>query len=228
MLNKEKKYKLIMFDLDGTINDSGEGIIESVQYALDHFGLKNEPVEKLRKFVGPSLVDSFTNFYHMSEEDVKKAVALYREVYESGNLFHLTVYEGMKELLKALNEKGNIKTSVVTSKPYKFAVPILEKFQIKDYFSYIIGTDVKDPSSDKSRLIDRAIEEARGGLADLEKSEAIMIGDTHFDIEGAKKSEVASIGVSYGYGTREELERAGADIVVDSVSELSELLLEKL
>ncbi len=220
----DKEYKLLMFDLDGTINDSGEGIMESVQYALDHFDMPNRPEQELRRFVGPSLVDSFTEYYHFPPEDVQKAVALFRKVYESDNLLHLTVYPGMNGLLEALHESPKYETAVVTSKPYKFVFPILEKFGLKGYFSIITGTEVTDPSSDKSRLIDRTFYKAMELFPKIKKEDCLMIGDTRFDIEGAKKSGVDSVGVTYGYGTRQELEQAGAKYIVDSAQGLGELL----
>lgn len=204
-------YSLIMFDLDGTINDSGPGIMESVQYALDHFGLKEQPQEMLRKFVGPSLMDSFTRLYHFSEEDAEKAVTLYRDVYQKENMFHLTVYPGIVDVLKALHENPTKRVVLVTSKPFKFAEAILKHYDLFQYIEFISGPDFSDSSSDKSRLIDRAISKAG-----MKKDDALMIGDTHFDIDGAVKSGVDSIGVTYGYGSREELQTSGATYLVDN------------
>ena len=211
----EMIYKNLLFDLDGTVMDSGEGIMESAQYALDHFGFKNEPTDTLRKFVGPSLFYSFTHLYGLGDEDAKKAVQLYRNVYESGNKFHATPYDGIEDALRELKDMG-YDIILVTSKPHIFAKQILEHFDLAKYFSNVVGPEMADSSSDKARLINKAINEMN-----LSKELTIMIGDTRFDIEGALDSGIDSIGVTYGYGPKEDLGKA--TYIVDSVQELKNM-----
>lgn len=207
----------ILWDLDGTIMNSGSGIMHSVQYALDHFGMQREPEEKLRRFVGPSLMDSFTNFYGMHEEDAKEAVRLYREVYESGNLFDAEVYDGVEDVLRQLKEQGK-KNIIVTSKPHMFADRIVDHFGLRQYLTGVVGTEPADPSSKKGRLIEKAVKQYA-----LCKEETVMIGDTRFDIEGAREAGVCSIGVAYGFGTEDALSRAGADAIVYKPEEILRL-----
>lgn len=211
-------YDLIMFDLDGTVIDSGKGIMESAQFALDHFDMPNRPEDELRLFVGPSLMDSFMNRYGFSEEKAREAVNYYRSVYSTENLFHLTVYPDIKEVVLALKEKGKT-TVLVTSKPAEFASRILEKYGLSDCFSFIKSPSLTDPSSDKTKLINDAINEAQ-----IPKDKAIMIGDRHFDILGAKNAGVDSIGVLYGYGSKEELESNGTTYLAETAKDILNLL----
>ena len=210
--------KTILFDLDGTIMDSGEGIMESAQYALNHFGFEKESLENLRRFVGPSLMYSFTTFYGLSEEDASRAVGLYREVYNGGNLFHAKVYDGMEEVLSKLKERGH-QLIVVTSKPENFVVRILAKFHLDCYFEGVISPDLMDPSSDKARLIRRAMDKFH-----FQKVDAVMIGDTKYDMLGAAETGLKSIGVTYGYGSLSELMDAGACHLCEKPSEIFDLL----
>lgn len=217
-MNTMKNYQAILIDLDGTVIDSGPGIMESVQYALDKMGYGPADPETLRKFVGPSLMDSFTHLYGMSKEDAEHATAYYREVYSTGNMFHFDLYEGIEDCLKALHEAGK-RLILVTSKPHVYAERILEKSKMDRYFEYQTGPELSDASSQKVRLIEKAISECG-----LKKEETIMVGDTHFDIDGAVQAGIDSVGVTYGYGRGEELKEAGASYLVDSPEALSELL----
>ena len=208
-------YRNIMFDLDGTVTDSGRAIISSVEYALSHFGYENQPKEKLQSFIGPSLFDSFTREYAMNEEDCKKAVALYREVYEKkGLMFDVDIYEGIPELLRDLKNRG-FRVFLVTSKPLHFTGQIMDHIGLSEYFDALIGPELTDPDSDKKRLIERAVLE--NGLL---KEECLMIGDTKFDILGACGAGVDSVGVLYGYGREEELKACGATYLADSAARI--------
>ncbi len=209
-----KKYDAILLDLDGTIMDSGPGIMKSAQYALDHFGYPNEPEETLRRFVGPSLVDSFMGIYGLSEAEAEKATEYYREVYPVSGIFDAKVYDGMRETLQKLFDDGK-KLLLVTSKPHVFAERILEHFDLAPLFCYQTGPELDDHNSEKSRLIDKAVREMQ-----LDKAKVLMVGDRHFDIDGAKKSGVDSLGVTYGYGSLEELREAGADYIAHSPAEI--------
>jgi phosphoglycolate phosphatase len=205
-----------MFDLDGTVTDSGRAIISSVEYALAHFGITDQPIEKLHTFIGPSLFDSFSREYNMSNEDIDKAVKLYRSIYEKERMYDVDIYDGIPELLELLN-KTNHTVLLVTSKPIKFAEKILARYNLDTYFTHMVGPDLTDHSSDKKRLIEKAVKDYG-----LNKDECIMIGDTKYDIKGALDAGVDSIAVSYGYGKLEEMN--AATFTVDNASEIAKIL----
>ena len=213
-----RRYRAVLFDLDGTINDSGPGIMNSVRYSLEKLG--HPPLEEktLRRFVGPSLLYSYETYCGMEEEEAWKAVETYRECYHAGECYNLQVYDQIPQLLSDLKESG-IRCAVVTSKPQEMARQILEHFDLASAFDAIIGPDPYDPSNQKSVLIKRALD-ALG----LKACDVIMAGDSRYDIIGAKEAGCASIGVTYGYGTREELIENGADYLVDAPLEMKKIL----
>ena len=214
-----QKYETALFDLDGTITDSGPGIMESVQYALTKFGYAEQSEETLRQFVGPSLVDSFTRLYHMTYKEAEQATAAYREVYNTGNLYHAKLYDGIEMVFQRLLDAG-IRIVLLTSKPQGTAERVLDHFGITKYFFHVTGPDEHDPSSDKSRLIRRTVEETG-----IDLSRSIMIGDTHFDIEGANAVSMDSIAVTYGYGPRESLLSCHPTYMVDAPEGIADILL---
>ncbi|HIS62752.1 MAG TPA: HAD family hydrolase [Candidatus Scybalomonas excrementigallinarum] len=212
-----KQY--ILFDLDGTITDSGLGITKSVQYALRAMGIEEENLEALKVFIGPPLKESFMEFYHMTEEDAKKAVEKYREYYKEKGIFENQLYDGIIELLKDLKqEKKTI--LLATSKPEVFANQILEYFNIRQYFDYVAGAELHGPRNEKLDVMKYAMELA--GIEDVKK--AIMIGDRKFDMESAKELGMEGIGVLFGFGDKEELQKAGATYLVEVPSEIKELV----
>ena len=213
-----KQYKVLFFDLDGTVTNSGPGIMKSVQYALAHFGMPHEPESKLRRFIGPSLIDSFRTIYGFSLEKAEEATAYYREMYSGGEIFDLTVYDGITDCLQKSMDRG-LKNVLVTSKPHTYASQILERYKLEDYFIYQTGPELSDPSSDKTRLINKALRDLS-----CSQKEVVMIGDTHFDIDGAVSAGVDSIGVTYGFGTKDELLAAGADYLADSPEDILRVL----
>lgn len=214
------EYKYVLFDLDGTLTDSAPGIINSVIYALKKYGIEVDDRKSLYKFVGPPLADSFENYYGFSKEKIEKTIEYYHEYYRDKGMFENLVYEGLESLLKTL--KDNNKTLIVaTSKPQVLAEKILEHFNIAKYFTCIAGSNIDGTRSKKSEVIKYALESC--GITDL--SEVIMIGDRKYDIIGAKQAGVSSIGVLYGYGDRNELEKAGADFIADTVEDIEKLLL---
>ena len=212
-------YKNIMFDLDGTITDSERAITSSVRYALDRQGITDQPIEKLRRFIGPSLFDSFTREFGLDAAAAEEAVRDYRQVYEAGRMYDVDVYPGIEELLKELSEAGS-RLILVTSKPEVFSGRIIEKVGLRKYFCYISAALPATKDSDKTRLIENAVD-ALG----LDKDECVMIGDTRYDIDGAKRARVASIGVTYGFGSRDQLEEAGADHIAGDAREIGLILL---
>ena len=205
-----KNYKYIFMDLDGTITQSEFGIIRSARVALKKMGINtdNESDKDMLKFIGPPLYSSFHDFYGMNEEDAMKAVSYYREYYEAGGLFDAPLYDGIKEVIEKLSEDGK-DVFVVTSKPGVIAERIVEHFGLSDSIISVIGPDKSEKSPKKKALIERAISE--NDISD--KAAVVMIGDRMYDIEGANEAGVDSIGVLYGYGSREELEEAGATYI---------------
>lgn len=215
-----KEYQYILFDLDGTLTEPAEGITNAVKYALEKFGICDVSREELLKFIGPPLRDSFKDYYDFNEEDSQKAVRYYREYFGEKGIFENKVYPGITDLLGRLKEKG--KTLVVaTSKPEKYTVQILDRFHLAEYFDFVAGATMDNSRTRKADIIQYAINHAP--ILDVEK--AIMIGDRHHDIDGANAAHMDSIGVLYGYGTKEELSKAGATYIVSDIRELGEMLL---
>lgn len=212
------KYKNLLFDLDGTLTDSGEGITNSVRNALNYFKIEVNSEEELRRFVGPPLRDSFRKFYNFNEEETTLAVEKFREYFREKGMFENKVYEGMDKLLDELHKNGT-KTFVTTSKPEEFATKILEHFNLEKYFTYIHGATMDLSVSKKEQIIGYTIKQHN-----LKLEETIMIGDRAEDIIGAHENHIDSIGVLYGYGDYEELSEVKPTYIVKDVKELSELL----
>lgn len=217
MLNKQ----VFLFDLDGTLTDPEMGITNSVAYALEYYGIHVKERKTLHPFIGPPLRDSFQKYYNFSEEQAGEAVWKYREYFSTKGLFENEVYEGIVPMLKKLKDAGRT-LIVATSKPTVYSVQILEHFGLSEYFDDIQGSCLDGTRDAKDEVIAYALEQNR--VTDLDS--AVMIGDRCYDIAGAKKCGLESIGVLYGYGDRQEMESAGADHIVNTVAELEKLLLE--
>jgi phosphoglycolate phosphatase len=215
---KNKEY--ILFDLDGTLTDSGLGITKSVRYALESFGIHTDSLDALKPFIGPPLKDSFIEFCGFSEEKAAEAIAKYREYFSVTGIYENELYEGVITLLEALKSAGK-KLVLATSKPEVFTNKILEHFKIDQLFEFVSGSELDGRRNDKAEIIAHAIAGAK--IAD--PSRAVMIGDRKHDIIGAEKNRMDSIGVLYGYGSLAELEAAGAGNIAATVKELSSLLL---
>ncbi|MGN0354150.1 MAG: HAD family hydrolase [Muricoprocola sp.] len=214
----DKKY--IFFDLDGTLTDPQEGITKSVQHALKSFGIIVEDRSQLNKFIGPPLDWSFETFYGFSHEQAVEAVNRYREHFGVKGKFENEVYEGIPELLGKLREAG--KTLIVaTSKPTFYSKQILEHFDLAKYFTDIQGSEMNGERTDKAEVIAYAMKQNHI----VDPKEIIMVGDREHDMIGACKNGVQAVGVLYGYGTREELEKNGASFIAQSVEELERILL---
>ncbi len=213
------KYEYILFDLDGTLTDPAIGITNSVKYALEKYGIEVSDNRELYKFIGPPLWESFENYYRFSTEEAKNAVEYYREYYRDKGIFENLVYDGLEDLLKTLKDKNKI-LIVATSKPEVFAKQILVHFNIAKYFTYVAGSNLDGTRVKKYEVINYALKSCN--IIDLSK--AIMIGDREHDIIGAKEVGINSIGVLFGYGDRNELEKAGADFIVDTVADIGKVL----
>lgn len=216
-----KKY--LLFDLDGTLTDPREGITGCVQYALKQCGIDEPDLQKLEAFIGPPLQESFMEFYHMSGQQAAEAVAKYRERFENRGIFENQLYEGIPKMLRSLKARG-LKLAVASSKPTVFVERILEYFKIDKFFDVVVGSELDGTRVKKDEVIREALLRLFGDLP-VKCEEVYMIGDRRFDIEGARAMRVESVGVTYGYGSMEELKEAKADYIVRSVEELRRFLL---
>ena len=207
-------YDVILFDLDGTLTDPGLGITNSVAYALERYGIEVENRESLYPFIGPPLADSFMNFYGFDSEKAMDAITVYREYFRNKGIFENEAYEGVRELLENIKASGR-KTVLATSKPEEFAVRILEHFDLAKYFDVVAGASMDEKRNKKGDVIKYAMEKGA-----FRSENAVMIGDREHDIFGARENGLDSIGVLYGYGSRQELENAGADYIAESVQDI--------
>lgn len=212
-----QKYTTAIFDLDGTITDSGPGIMNSIRYALRKHGISEPSEEVLRTFIGPPLKEQFRKVFHLSEEEGAAMVSAYREYYGEKGLFENRVYEGVPEMLEHLKRSG-VKIVMATSKPEEYAKRIARHFGFDKYFDFIGGACMNGERTDKYEVIEYVLSSC--GISGDDRACAVMIGDRRHDIAGAKKAKLESIGALYGYGSREELEEAGADRIAASPEEV--------
>lgn len=211
--------KYILMDLDGTVTDPKLGITKSVQYALKSFGINVDDLDSLCKFIGPPLRGSFREYYGFDDAKAEEAITKYREYFAETGLYENEVFHGMEAMLTKLKEAD--KTLIIaTSKPEVFARRIIEHFGLDGYFTDICGAELDGRRSVKEEVIRYAL--ARNQITDY--SEAVMVGDRKHDILGAKAVGLASIGVLYGYGDREEHEIAGADWIAETVDEVYNII----
>lgn len=212
-----KKYDVILFDLDGTLTDSAEGIVNCAEYALGAMGITEPDRNRLLRFIGPPLVDSFMDFYGMSREDALKAVALYRERFPVKGIFENRVYEGIPEALELLKKSGK-RLAVATSKPEVYAKRILEHFELAEYFEAVTGAELSGERNAKSEVIEECLKR----LGNPDKDTVLMVGDRKHDVIGAKACGVDCAGVKFGYAEENELENAGAVCTFDTPIQLAE------
>lgn len=213
-------YQYILFDLDGTLTDSREGITKSVQYALDQIGIHEPDLTSLEHFIGPPLYDEFIRCYGFSPEVAKNAVAAYRERYNEVGWKENLLFDGIPAVLKALGDAGR-KLGVASSKPKVFVERILNLFDIAQYFDVVSGATLDGKVSTKAQVLDCAL----NGLGVTDKAQAVLVGDRMHDVEGAKAHGIDCVGVTFGFGGRQELAEAGAAHIVDTMDELQAVLL---
>ena len=215
-----RSYSYVLFDLDGTLTDSGTGIMNGFAYAIGKMGDKVPDRDQLRRFVGPPLQDSFGRVLGYSPEDTDKAVALYREYYNTmGGALENKVYPGVAQLLPDLKKEG--KTLVVaTSKSARATDTVLSHFGLKQYFDFVATADDRSRPR-KSDVIRYVLDHYK--ITD--KSLAVMIGDRENDVTAAKEVGIDSVGVLYGYGDKEELTAAGATYIAESVADIRERIM---
>lgn len=215
-----KKYQVILFDLDGTLSDPKVGITKSVQYALMKMGLDMPDLDELEGFIGPPLQESFANDYHFDKKQTQAALVFYRERFKEKGMFENELYPEIPLLLQELSKQG-LTLVVATSKPTVFAVEILRHFKLEQYFDLIVGSNLDGTRTAKSEIIQFILEE----YPSHQHEDFIMIGDRKHDIIGANNTEIDSIGVTYGYGSLQELTLAEPTYLVRSVHELREFLM---
>lgn len=206
----------ILFDLDGTLTDSGEGILNCAEFALKHFGLPIPSREAMRVFVGPPLRDTFYQF-GVPKDRLDEAVEVYRSRYIPIGKYENHPYPGIEMLLARLKQQGH-RLYIATSKPEQMSIDILNHFGLAPYFDLIAGATLDGSRDEKDKVIAYLL----GQIGSLE--DAVMVGDTAFDILGAKAHGIPGIGVSWGYGKVSDMEKAGAVAIADSVDELYMLL----
>ena len=211
------RYKNLLFDLDGTLTDSGEGIMNSGRYAFEQLGIECPDTQNLRKMVGPPLGTSFA-LLGVPENQIEEAIRLYRDKYNNhGGKYQNEVYPSIEEMLKSLQQLG-CKLYVATSKPEALAREIIEGFKLDSYFEYIAGATLDHSRESKGDVL-RYLLEMTGNINDT-----VMVGDTNFDVIGAHEQNIPCIGVAWGYGTVEDMEEAGAEKIVRSAEELLKYL----
>ena len=211
-------YKNIFLDLDGTLTDSGEGIMNSVAYSLRKFGIEETNREKLRTFIGPPLFASYIREYGLDHEKALLAVDYYREYFAPKGIYENRPYDGIPELLRDLKAAGR-KLYLATSKPEPYALEIVKHFGLWQYLDGLFGSTMTEERTKKEEVVAYALENTG-----IDKDNVVMIGDRSHDIIGAKANGVRSIGVLFGYGSREELEDAGADAIAETVEDLRQIL----
>lgn len=220
-------FEYILFDLDGTLTAPKLGITSSVQYALRALGIEEPSLDKLEVFIGPPLSDSFREFYGLDEEQMITAVDKYRERFAAQGIFENEIYPGIPQMLADLKEKGKI-LAIASSKPTLFVERILDHFEIRKYFDYIVGSNMDGTRGRKEEVVEEALRQMLPvGMAPAKKRDTVaMVGDRKFDIEGAAAHGITSVGVSFGYAPEGELEQAGADFIVNSVQSLYDVLAQ--
>ncbi len=219
----QKGFSYVLFDLDGTLIQSEFGIIDSAVYALEKCGIAVEDRSTLKKFIGPPVYTSFTEFYGFDEARALQAVAWYREYYEREGVYAAPLYDGVRQMLTELKAAGK-KLALVTSKPLEMAEVVLAHHGIRDFFMTVSAPDKKERFSIKEKLTAAALD----ALGVRDKRDAVMVGDRRFDMEGAKGASIAAIGVLYGYGSAEELLQAGAAALARTPGEVTALCTEGL
>lgn len=213
-----KKFDTLLFDLDGTLTDSTEGILNCLIHAIERMGF--EVPEDTNIFLGPPIRQSFAEFLGMNGDQVDEAVRIFRERYSDTGLFENRVYDGIPEMLERLKSGGK-RIMVATSKPQVYAVRIFERFGLAQYFEIVGGAELDGSRDYKDEVIEYVL--AKAGITD--RSTVLMIGDRRQDVLGAHKTDIECMGILWGYGSVEELTQAGADYIARTPQEAADMLL---
>jgi len=214
-------YDIILFDFDGTISDSGPSLVNCYRLAIDELGLPRTDDKTLESFIGPPLALTFSEYFGLEGEAVEKAVETFRRIYREIGVVNATVmYPGVPEMLRAIRAGGK-RTAVATSKPEVYAKQICEEYGIDGLFDLVAGSIFDLTRNHKSAVIKYVLEQL--GVED--RSRVLMVGDRKYDVEGAKLCGIDCLGVTYGYGSEEELLEAGAKYIAHSTGEAAKLIL---
>ena len=216
------KYNIILFDLDGTLTDPKVGITTCCQYGLRAVGVDVPDLKELEQFIGPPLLPAFQEVYGLDEEQALKAIDKFRERFQSVGLYENELLLGVPQMLRTLKEHGKI-LATASSKPEVFVKQILQHFDIDSWFDEIVGSTMDEKHAGKAEVIGEALR--RLGCADADRDSILMVGDRMHDVEGAVALNIRTVGVTFGYGSRSELEQAGAWRIVDTMEELTDILL---
>lgn len=217
-------YKNILFDLDGTLTDSAEGITKCVQYGLARLGIEESDLHKLEVFIGPPLRASYMKYYNLSKEDAEIGVAFYRERYEKVGIWENKIYAGIIDLLAKL-QQDNRNLAIATGKPENFAEQIAEHFGFNKYMSNISGSSLDGKLDDKALVVAAALEKWNIKTAE-EKKQVVLVGDRREDVLAAHANGIACIGIGYGFGSLAELQAVNVEYYAEKVVDLEKLLLE--
>ena len=209
-------YKAILFDLDGTLTDSGEGITKSVQYALGKLGHPVEDRTQLNCFVGPPLLQQFMDFAGLDEETARQAVVIFRERYIPIGLYENALYPGIKEVLESLKAQGYV-LAVASSKLEESVFKVLAYFEIAEVFDVVVGSAHGGKSAEKVFVVEEALK--RLGFSDR-RDEAVLVGDTHYDVLGAHEAGLDCLAVTYGYGDPEKVAAAKPLAIINTPQEI--------
>jgi phosphoglycolate phosphatase len=209
----------ILFDLDGTLTDPGEGITNSVAYALRQFGIEVADRSALNAFIGPPLLESFARYYGFDAEKCREALVQYRVYFAERGIFENQLYPETVWLLEELTRLG-AKLILATSKPEEYALRILRHFDVEQYFYCVAGASMDEKRCEKSDVIAYALQKA--GIAD--STACVMVGDRRHDVQGARANGIPCIGVLWGYGDEAELRAAGASAIAADMRGLKEIL----
>ena len=215
-------FQYVLFDLDGTLTDPGEGITKSIAYSFDHYGVPYGSLDELKVYIGPPLIKEMSARIGVDMETAKAYVVKFRERYNTIGWKENVIIPGMPEALQELKSAG-CKLAVATSKPYPMAMRVLEHFDLAKYFDAICGSDPDGGNADKALIVSRALKEL--GVTDQQKSQAVMVGDRMHDVVGGQKNDITTVGLTMGYGSREEFADAGVSFVADSAQEMVTYLL---
>ncbi len=214
------RWRAVLFDLDGTLTDPKLGITRSIQYALRKHGIEPPDADALEPFIGPPLEQSFRQTFGFDTGQARRAVEDYREYFSQQGLYENEVYEGIPGLLRDLR-RAEVRIGLATSKPTVFAQRILDHFDLAKHFDLVVGSFLDGQRVEKSEVVAHAL----AGVASHPPEGVVMVGDRMHDVEGARANGIDAIAVTYGYGTREELEAAAPTSLAASVDELRRLLL---
>ncbi|MCR5273311.1 MAG: HAD hydrolase-like protein [Lachnospiraceae bacterium] len=226
-----KNYRYIFWDLDGTVTDSYEGVSKCLLYAFKEYdvkvmGEKADEHTDYRRFIGPPFRESFPKYTDVSDDMLETVIEKYRERYNPIGVFECAIFPGVRETLIELREKG-MKNVLTSSKPERACRDILKKFDIDGLFDEIVGATPDGRIDTKAEVLNEAFRRLKEADGSYKKEDTVLIGDTKYDAEGAKKAGIDCVGVTYGFGTGEELTKAGAYELFQNQETLREALTSR-